>query len=110
MFFVEKWFESQPQFYSVHEVHLGEHLFTTQVSLWKILRENTREILKIIAQFFLIVRVRVIRQMFDLLCKIGKPRSDLWTLSTTFYDLSVSYNLFSEAEIRQSDASGRQRI
>ena len=47
------------------------------------------------------MRVRVIRQMFQLQGMIGKPRPDLLTLSTTFYDLSVSRNLFSKAEIRQ---------
>ena len=37
---------------------------------------------------------------------IEKPRPDLLTLSTTFYDLSVSRNLFSKAKIRQFGESG----
>ena len=37
---------------------------------------------------------------------IEKPRLDLLTLSTTFYDLSVSCNRFSKTEMRQFGASG----
>ena len=37
---------------------------------------------------------------------IGKPRPDLLTLSTTFYDLAVSRNPLSKAEMRQFDVSG----
>ena len=40
----------------------------------------------------------------DYQCMIGKTRPDLLTLSTTFYGLSVSCNLFPKAEI------WRQRI
>ena len=39
---------------------------------------------------------------------IGKPRYDLLTLSTTFYDFSVSRNLSSKPEMRQIGASGNQ--
>ena len=39
-----------------------------------------------------------------------KPRPDLLTLFTTFYDLSVSCNLFPKAEMHQFRAGGRQRI
>ena len=35
---------------------------------------------------------------------------DRWTLSPTFYDLSVSWNLFSKAGMRQFGAIGNQRI
>ena len=42
-------------------------------------------------------------------CMIVKPWPDVLTLSTTFYDLSVSRNLFSKTEMRQSGASGNQR-
>ena len=52
------------------------------------------------------MRVRVIRQMFQLQFMIEKPRPDLLTLSTTFYDVSVLCNLFSKAEMRQFGASG----
>ena len=37
----------------------------------------------------------------DVQCMIGKTRPDLLTLSTIFYNLSVSCNLFSQAEMRQ---------
>ena len=61
-------------------------------------------------KLFLIMRVRVIRQIFPLQCMIQKPRPDLLTLSTTFYDLSVSCNIFSKAEMRQFGASGTQGL
>ena len=51
-----------------------------------------------------------IRQIFPLQCMIQKPRPDLLTLSTTFYDLSVSCNLFSKAEMRQFGALGTQGL
>ena len=35
-----------------------------------------------------------------------KPWPDVLTLSTTFYDVSVSWNLFSKAEMRRFGASG----
>ena len=57
-------------------------------------------------KLFLIMRVRVIRQIFQLQFMIEKPRPDLLTLSKTLYDLSVSRNLFSKAEMRQFGASG----
>ena len=38
--------------------------------------------------------------MFQLQFMIEKPRPDLLTLTTTFYDASVSRNLFSKAEMR----------
>ena len=37
---------------------------------------------------------------------IEKPWLDRLTLSTTFYDFSVSHNLSAEAEMRKFDASG----
>ena len=37
---------------------------------------------------------------------IEKPRPDILTLSNTFNDLSVSYNLFSKAGMRQFGAAG----
>ena len=37
---------------------------------------------------------------------IEKPTPDVLTLSTTFYDASVSRNLFAKAELRQFCASG----
>ena len=39
-----------------------------------------------------------------------KMRSDLLTLSTPFYGLSVSYNLFPKAEMRQFSASGTEGL
>ena len=39
-----------------------------------------------------------------------KPRLDVLTLYTSFYDLSVSRNLFSKAEIRQFEASGTEKL
>ena len=36
---------------------------------------------------------------------IAKPPPDVVTLSTTFYDLSVSHNLFSKAEMGQFGAA-----
>ena len=56
------------------------------------------------------MRVRVIRQIFQLQFMIEKPRPDLLTLSTTFYDFSVSRNLFSKAKISQFGASGTERL
>ena len=41
---------------------------------------------------------------------IEKRRPDVLTLSTTFYDFSVSRNLFLMVETRQFGASGNQRI
>ena len=42
---------------------------------------------------------------------IEKPRPDLLTLSTTFYNLSVSRNLFSKAEMRLGlGASGTEGL
>ena len=41
---------------------------------------------------------------------IEKPQPDLLTLSTTFYELSVSRNLFSKAEIRQFGESGTEGL
>ena len=37
---------------------------------------------------------------------IEKPTPDVLTLSTTFYDVSVSRNLFAKAEMRLFGASG----
>ena len=42
--------------------------------------------------------------------RVQKPRPDLLTLSTTFYDLSVSQNLYSKAEIRQFRESGTEGL
>ena len=53
---------------------------------------------------------RLILQMFQLQIMIEKPRHDLLTLTTTFYDASVSRNFFSKAEMRQFGASGNQHI
>ena len=41
---------------------------------------------------------------------MGKPTPDLLTLSTTFYDFSVSLNLFAKAEMRQFGASGTEGL
>ena len=41
---------------------------------------------------------------------IEKPRPDILTLSTTFYDLSVTRNLFSKCEMRQFGASGTEEL
>ena len=61
--------------------------------------------------FFLIMRVRVIWQMFQFLqFMIEKPRPELLTLSTKFYDLSVSHNLFSKAKIRQFGEWGSEGL
>ena len=56
------------------------------------------------------MRVRVILQMFQLQFIIEKLRPDLLTLFTTFYDLSVSRDLFSKAEIRQFGESGTEGL
>ena len=39
-----------------------------------------------------------------------KPQPDLSTLSTTFFDLSFSRNLFSKTEMRQFDAVGAEGL
>ena len=52
-------------------------------------------------KLFRILRVRYIRQMFHLQCLIEKPRPDLLTQSTAFYDLSVSRDRVSKAEMRR---------
>ena len=54
------------------------------------------------------MRLRVIRQIFQIQCMIEKPLPDLLTLSTTFYDLSVSRNLFSKAVMRRIGSSGTE--
>ena len=72
--------------------------------------EKSWNLKKIMAQTSLILRVGNIWLMFQLQCMIEKPRPKLLTLSTTFYALSVSFNLFSKPEIRQIGESGRQRI
>ena len=59
---------------------------------------------------FLIVRVLLNWQMFQLLFRIEKPRLDVLTLSKTFYDLSVSRNLSSKPEMRQFNPSGTERL
>ena len=41
---------------------------------------------------------------------IEKPRPDLLTLSTTFYDLPVLRNLFSKVKIRQFGESGTEGL
>ena len=41
---------------------------------------------------------------------IEKPRPELLTLTTTFYDATVSRNLFSKAEMRQFGASGTEGL
>ena len=48
--------------------------------------------------------------MFQLEFIIEKWMPDLLTLSTTFYDASVSRNLFSKAEMRQFGASGTEGL
>ena len=48
--------------------------------------------------------------MFQLEFMIEKPRPDLLTLSTTFYDGSVSRNLFLKSEMRQFGASGTEGL
>ena len=62
------------------------------------------------AQFFLIVRVRVISQIFQFQRMIEKPRPELLTQFTTFFYLSVSRKLFSKAEMRQFGASGTEGL
>ena len=42
--------------------------------------------------------VLVIEHMFQLQFMIEKPQLDVLTLSTTFYDLSISCNFFAKAE------------
>ena len=44
--------------------------------------------------------------MFQLKFIIEKPRPDHLTLSTTFYDLSGSRNLYAKTEMRQVGESG----
>ena len=56
------------------------------------------------------MRVRVIRQMFQLQFMIGKPRPDLLTLSTTFYDISVLCNRLSKARKTQIWLSGNAGV
>ena len=77
------------------------------------IRSHTQIIVKFVKFWpliFWIVRVRVIRQMFQLQFMIEKWMPDLLTPSTTFYDVSVLWNLFSKAGMRQFGASGSQRI
>ena len=45
--------------------------------------------------------------MFQLQSLIGNLRPDLFTQSTTLYDLSVSWNVFSKAEMRQFGIGSR---
>ena len=59
-----------------------------------------------VAWIFWIITVCMIRSMLQLKFMIEKPRSDVLTLSTTYYDLSISHNLLSMAEIRHFGASG----
>ena len=56
------------------------------------------------------MRVRVICQMFHFRRMVEKPRSDRVTLYNTFYDLSVSRNLFSKAKMRQFGESGTEGL
>ena len=46
--------------------------------------------------------------IFELEFMLDKPWPDLLTLSETFYDLSVSCNLFSKSEMLQFGASGTE--
>ena len=48
--------------------------------------------------------------MFKLQIMIEKLQPDLLTLSTTFYDGSVSRNLFLKSEMRQFGASGTEGL
>ena len=59
---------------------------------------------------FGLMKARVIRQIFKLQLMISKRTPDVLTLFASFYDLSVSHNLFSKAETRDFGASGNQRI
>ena len=53
---------------------------------------------------------RVVWQMFQLQFMIEKPKPDVLTLSTAFYDLSVSRNLFAKVEMPQFSASGTEGL
>ena len=68
--------------------------------------EKSWNLKKSLHKLFLILRVRNIRQMFQFQCLIEKPRPDF----LTFYDLSVSRNLFSKAEMRQFGTSGTEGL
>ena len=48
--------------------------------------------------------------MFKLQFMIEKPTPDVLTLPTTFYDLSVSRNLFAKAEMPQFGTSGTEGL
>ena len=48
--------------------------------------------------------------MFQLSFMIEKRWPDVLTIFTTFYDLSVSRNLFSKAEVRQVRAAGTEEL
>ena len=48
--------------------------------------------------------------MFQVQLIIEKPRPDVLTPFTTFYDVSVSSNCFSRAKLRQFGASGTARL
>ena len=71
-------------------------------------KSKNREICDINCTLFLIVRVLVNWQMLKLQFMIEKPRPDVLTLSQTFYDLSVSCNLFLKTAMRKFGAAGTE--
>ena len=60
--------------------------------------------------FCLIVRERVILQMFQLQFMIENRTPDVFKLFATFYDLSASRNLLSKAKLRQFWPSGNRAV
>ena len=65
------------------------------------IRSKSKNIVKVVKFTFdfLIVRVRVLLQVFQLQFMIEKPRPDLLTPFITFYDVSVLCNLFSKGNV-----------
>ena len=72
--------------------------------------QKNGKFVKIKKLFFWIVRVRVIKKMFQVQFLIGKWASDLLTLSMTFCDVSVSRNRFWNAKMRRFGAWRNQRL
>ena len=66
---------------------------TSNTGLYPLSKSSIVKFVKFVALFFLIVRVRVIFQLFHLQFMIEKRRPEILALSMTFNDLSVSISL-----------------
>ena len=81
---------------------LSTTFYDVSVSRNPVSKSKNSKICDILANaFFWIVRERVVWKRFQLQFMIGKLKPDLLTLSTTFYDFTVSLNLLAKGEMRQ---------